>query len=144
MNKCNLKFLGYEVLEMDFKKKELEEGIVEFSVAPQMGFNIEREDNKIDVYLSCTICNDGKQTVCPFDLTVELMGHFEENKDEESKDYDLTPNALAILYPYLRSTLSSLTLLSGVAPFILPTININALLEDQRSKQKTDDTAEQE
>lgn len=144
MAKCNLKFLGYEVLEMDFKKKAIEEGILEFNVAPKIGCNVERQDNKIDVYLSCVIRNDGKRTVCPFDATVRLAGHYEENRDEECKDYDLTPNAIAILYPYLRSTLSSLTMLGGVMPYLLPAININALLEDQRSDQESDDTAEQE
>ena len=42
---------------------------------------------------------------------------------------NLDSNAIAILYPYIRSIVSVYTSSINVPPLILPVINVNALIE---------------
>ena len=61
-----------------------------------------------------------------FDLNIEAMFNFETDEEitEEFKNSHFPKiNAPAIAYPYLRAYVSNLTLQSGVAPVMLPTIN---------------------
>lgn len=68
----------------------------------------------------------------PFFVDVELVGDFKYNNDEDElnrgfNEFLLTSGA-AILYPYLRSTVSSLTNLSEFPAYTLPTINIGKVI----------------
>lgn len=68
-----------------------------------------------------------------FQVNVEIEGFFEyvesENEGIDFKQY-LTNNAIAILFPFLRSTISELTAKSNEYPFLnLPTINVAKMLE---------------
>lgn len=49
-------------------------------------------------------------------------------RDENLKQFLFT-NAPAILFPYVRSYITSLTALSGTTPIILPTMNLSSLKE---------------
>ena len=50
-------------------------------------------------------------------------------------------NAISIMFPYLRSYITTLTSVPGMQPIVLPPINIAAMLEDE---QMTDDIEETE
>jgi len=61
-----------------------------------------------------------------FNLDIEAVFNFitdEEITEEFKQSHFPKINAPAIGYPYLRAFVSNLTLQSGVAPAILPTIN---------------------
>ena len=60
------------------------------------------------------------------DINVKANGIFEYDKDidEKTKESFFTLNAPAILFPYVRAYVSSLTALSGMPPITLPTINL--------------------
>lgn len=55
-----------------------------------------------------------------------MVGFFEE----ESEGIDLSANAVAILFPYVRSLISDLTSKGSDDPIILPPINVNSMLEN--------------
>lgn len=44
------------------------------------------------------------------------------------------PNSIAIVYPYIRAFVSTLTLQANVQPIILPTMNLFGLQEELRKK----------
>ena len=44
----------------------------------------------------------------------------------------LERNAIAILFPYNRSYISTITTQPGMAPILLPAMNIVAMLNDQK------------
>ena len=44
----------------------------------------------------------------------------------------LERNAIAILFPYIRSYISTITTQLGMAPILLPAMNIVAMLNDQK------------
>jgi len=64
---------------------------------------------------------------------ISLTGFFsiesDEKLSEELKDELITKNTVAILMPYLRSEVSLLTAQPGMECVVLPTFNINKMLE---------------
>lgn len=69
----------------------------------------------------------------PFQVDVEIEGLFEfievESEGLKFEEY-LTNNAVAILFPYMRSTISELTAKSNEFPTLnLPIINVAKMLE---------------
>jgi len=76
----------------------------------------------------------------PFYLKINMSGWFllTEDPQDEQKRQTLHANTVAILFPYLRSavtTLTSVANMNGLPPVILPPVNTYALLE-QQSKEK--------
>lgn len=67
-------------------------------------------------------------------IEIDSVGFFNfENLDRDSLSNFLFVNAPAILFPYLRAYISSLTTLSGIRPIVLPTLNLTSLREDLES-----------
>jgi preprotein translocase subunit SecB len=64
-------------------------------------------------------------------IEVSSEGTFSYNdlSDEKLNSF-LYLNAPAILFPYLRAYITSLTALSGVSPIVLPTLNLSGLKND--------------
>ncbi len=63
----------------------------------------------------------------PFRISAEIGGKF-STENGKSWNHHWDANAIAILYPYVRSIISSMTIQAGVDPVILPTINVAAML----------------
>lgn len=63
-----------------------------------------------------------------FELIAECSSVFEFDKalTEEELERYAAVNAPAILFPYVRAYVSTLTSLSGITPIVLPTINLAA------------------
>ena len=64
-------------------------------------------------------------------IEIEATGifKFDNFQEEELKPY-LYQNAPAILFPYIRAYISSLTTLSGIQPIVLPTFNLSDLKDE--------------
>lgn len=58
-----------------------------------------------------------------------------ETSIEEIPEY-FFPNCLAIVFPYVRAFVSTITLQANVHPVILPTINLMGLTEELKAKTK--------
>lgn len=70
---------------------------------------------------------------CPFRAEVVLRGFFEINANECKKEYLQNLyiiNSSAILFPYLRSSLTDMTSKSDHEPITLPIFNFHTILED--------------
>lgn len=70
---------------------------------------------------------EGEFDTAQYKLSVELAGRFVCNEPWQKK---WEANVLAILFPYLRSIVSTLTSLSGREPIVLPTVNVASLFEE--------------
>lgn len=78
-----------------------------------------------------------------FHIKVEAIGDFiadGEIDDEFMKGPFVNVNAPAIIYPYVRSFISNLTLNGGYNPLILPTVNFVALAEQKKQQENEDKT----
>lgn len=85
-----------------------------------------------DIYKITLILNGNKPDEYSFEIS--LTGFFSiedsENISQKLKDDLVSKNAIAILMPYLRSEVSLLTAQPEMDCVVLPTLNINKMLEE--------------
>ena len=126
-----LKFKSYSVNEITFIANDeflaSEEGL-------QIQFSINKEtttkENNMVVKLITNIFENSKENKYPFEMKIVITGYFTiENNNEE---INFEPNAIAILYPYIRSIVSTYTANTNVNALILPIINVNKLIENTK------------
>lgn len=128
-----LRFNKYIVNEINFKNNSSfinknEKISISFNIAK----DIKKNDNNMEVKLTTQIFKDAEKNNYPFEMDVILTGYFTIENNE--KDIDFEPNAIAILYPYIRSIVSTYTASANVNSLILPVINVNKLIENTKNK----------
>ena len=129
-NTSVLQFSNYSVEELFYKCTPVEDGQHEFQL--NTSFNQELLDlgnNNYDVKLSVEIHPTEEQPT-PFELRVSIVGHFTyvDEQDENSNNFKeqiLRKNTGAILFPFLRQLVASLTNNANIATLILPIMNFN-------------------
>ena len=94
----------------------------EIQMTVQTAINKE-DEGKYRVSLHVAVVSEGEYTA-----DVWVSGFCEISEDCEIKEDLLKTNAVAILFPYVRSELTLLTAQPETTPIVLPTLNINALL----------------
>lgn len=118
-------FDGYKVLSSKFRIDE--------NANPkglEFGFNVSgkifNKEGKFKLYLDVKIENS------KVDIEVETIGDYTfiteekiENKDQISELFYI--NSSALIFPYIRAYITTLTALSDNATIILPTLNLTAL-----------------
>ncbi len=129
-----LRFLNYVVNSVEFHTNEdFEESSVsvDFNVKRQIEF-VDDENNTIYVTLNVDIFDGAKEKNYPFSMKISVTGIFEvDDIDSDLKSNLAQVNAVAILFPYLRSLVSTYTANANVTPLILPAINVMKLIEFQ-------------
>jgi len=138
-SECVLQFMNYSVDKIIFQKnntydKEEAELNVKFE------HNIREDDeNKGNYYINLTMNLFNEEETdykdCPFKLEISMTGLFKlqdsESVANEVKGKLLNENTLAILFPYMRSLITSVTANANISPLILPPINIIAMLKSE-------------
>lgn len=119
---AKFRFLNFSISESHFKIEPSE--VTDFSLdinVDQTTYENE-EEGKMKLELTVMVSDEKKMV----DINVKANGIFEYDKDidEKTKESFFTLNAPAILFPYVRAYVSSLTALSGMPPITLPTINL--------------------
>ena len=128
--KSKLIFKKYIVDEIVFKyNKEFKNKPVEIIFDIDKKINYEN-DKKMNVSLKVKIFEENEKY--PFYMMVSITGFFEIENNDEGINFE--PNAIAILYPFIRSIVSTYTASANVMPLILPVINVNKYLEDKQIK----------
>lgn len=133
-----LEFKRYHVTEQSYKRNEhFEKSDNGIDINPKFAFNIKNNarDNSFIVNLGITIGSSSDNSV-PFEVIVRVSGKFvyriEDDTENVGADTLIRKNAVAILYPYVRSLVSSLTNSSNEYPAVtLPTIDVAQVLEEQ-------------
>ncbi|MEA3495293.1 MAG: protein-export chaperone SecB [Bacteroidota bacterium] len=88
---------------------------------------LDKTNNKFNLILGVKI-NDTSNNL---NIDVEFIGYFKyTNLDDSNIKNFLYQNAPAILFPYIRAYISTLTTLSGINPIVLPTLNLVHLKDD--------------
>ena len=123
-----LRFNGYYVKKILFNtdSSALNDKL-QIPLAPSFSRSVIKID---DEHYDLELCIQLKQDDLPFDAEIIVVGSFELSgiKDAESM---MKANATAILYPYVRSTLSMVTSLAGISPVVIPTINLVRMFEKE-------------
>ena len=66
----------------------------------------------------------------PFSMEIDIEGLFHlENWGHPDLMTLIKSNAVAILFPYLRTIVSTITATANISPYMLPVMNIAAMFE---------------
>jgi preprotein translocase subunit SecB len=90
----------------------------------------EIKENELIIKLYTKVFGNSEIKNYPFEIEVAITGYFDISENEGNIDFE--PNAIAILYPYIRAIISTYTSSANVMPVILPAINVNAVLKNQK------------
>lgn len=88
------------------------------------------DQEQYEVFLSTTV-SDVNETIY-----VNVKGRSIFSTKHENKDL-LEKNTIAIMFPYIRSYISSITTQPGMTPIVLPAMNIVAMINDQKTEEKS-------
>lgn len=134
-----LKFNGFWVDELVFRKNHAFEPSGRLLVENNFSVSYQMDDYGKDSLVSivCSLFSEAFESEkAPFYMKLKITGQFsfvEEINDAAATnvkpDDILAANTVAILFPYVRSTITTVTAAMGVPPIILPPINTLKLLE---------------
>ncbi|ARJ50638.1 protein-export chaperone SecB [Staphylococcus lutrae] len=106
-----------------------------FEVESDFSAKVAFGEEQAYIIMNCQIGNDDSQ--CPFIINIELTGIFdiefekEDERDMEQLKQLLSQNAVAILYPYIRSLVSDITSKANAFDtFIMPVANIAKAMKE--------------
>lgn len=107
----------------NFNRLGIQQGEAELNVKFLAKDLYNQEKEELTINLVANLECDGI-----FDLNVEVVGVFGVSEEEVEQ---LKPNAVAIIFPFLRSQISLLTTQPNMIPVVLPAMNINKLLKTE-------------
>jgi preprotein translocase subunit SecB len=126
--KSDLKFVNFVVPKFLFEKVEIDKSADLFSINPQAV--IIRSAKQIHINFDVDILDAENN----FNLKMMCIGVFDyETEDEELILNFMSLNGPAIVFPYIRSFVSSYTALSGFDTITLPTLNFLSHREKLRN-----------
>lgn len=94
-------------------------------------YDINDVEGTMLVTLKSYVFKDEDKTKYPFSMEIEVIGEFSISNVLDGQIESFKPNAVAILFPYVRALISSFTANANVPPLILPPVNINQLLKNK-------------
>ena len=128
-----IKFINYVVDHIEYRSNldfDESEVSIDFDIRPE--FMQGENDQDLIVVLDVDIFKDAEKNNYPFEMSLRLVGYFKVTDSYEKDKFKA--NALAIMYPYVRSIVTSYTANANVNPLILPLININAFIESRKNQ----------
>ena len=125
VEKSAFQFKEFQIVETHMVKKEGQEvsGNIHLDFNPRG--EILKDQNLYKILLGIII-NDDDASI---KINVEAIGYFEfsDSIDQNTLNNLFFVNAPAILFPYIRAYISTLTNLSGIETVTLPTINLSSI-----------------
>lgn len=120
---AQFRFLGYKILKSIVQIENKENLSLEMNIEFNGKNIVNNNDLKFNLQLDSKITNEDNSIL----IEVSMVGLFEFDRDinEIQKKNFFETNAPAILFPYVRAYIGSLTALSGIRPIVLPTINLS-------------------
>lgn len=131
--KSIMQFIGFETKKVNY---ELSSGVLESNLEFYRTVDPDLNEKKCNIIIGIRLIDSNRDDGKTLNLNVEIMGYFQFENDndfveENIKDL-MIPNGTAILFPYLRTLISTITgfdtLGEGV---IIPTINTLNLFNNQ-------------
>ena len=126
---------GYAILDIAITKTNVSRSVIlqQTETRKEVNFHIIKNFSQNDI-LKCTlhleylsVYADGEEE---FNAVIDVMGNFEKNGDTQLNIQDFANiNAPAILFPYLREHLASLSMKANISPIVLEPVNFLAMAE---------------
>lgn len=121
---AKFRFIRYEIMKSFIEIKDSNNISKELEVEFNRSSGINEEGLKYRLELKTSI-KDKNENI---NIEVNAYGYFEfdDNIQEQERNIFFHTSAPAILFPYIRAYITSLTSLSGIDPIILPTLNLSS------------------
>lgn len=132
---AKISFKGYKCIELVFNASD---EYINGKLPTDVNLNIDKKarknataDNEFELNLILEISSKEDDT----NIRCNFIGYFSSD-DAISKSFlestFVSINAPAILFPFIRAYISTVTINAGLNPIILPTINFAGLLENKK------------
>ncbi|MBU3185682.1 protein-export chaperone SecB [Clostridium estertheticum] len=137
--KSTLKLNEIFVEKVEYKRSENFNQSLDNELKFKFESSIDEKDNNIyKVSIKVNISSGEDDNLVINVRMCALFGFaFNEELGNDIRKSMLEKNTLAIMYPYVRSYITTISSQSGINPIILPTINISAMIDSQK---KSDDS----
>lgn len=129
-----MKLVNYQVLKTSFELNtafvKTHGGII---IHPSFHRNVRKiDESNFSLEIGAKVCKEQQDNSIPFYADVIIQGFFEFKQwDEQNARPILIDNATAILFPYLRNLLATLTLNGNIPPYTLPIMNVSKLFASE-------------
>ena len=120
---AQFRFVNYRINESAIKLDPEVEPSDELEVNFEQTIGVHETENRMRLLLNTSIKD--KNNALSIAVKAEGFFEFDEGLDEDMKDGFFNANAPAILFPYIRAYISTLSTLSGIKPIVLPTLNLS-------------------
>ncbi|UZW13820.1 protein-export chaperone SecB [Clostridium pasteurianum] len=135
--KSSLTFKDYIVEKVEFHNNlnfDNEKIKLDFDIDSDVKFS--DDDNTFLLNLKVELFKNAVDNNYPFDMSLSIIGIFElDVTDKEKINTFAEVNGVAILFPYVRSIISTYTANANVQPLILPPINVIKYIEDRKKRE---------
>ena len=119
-----------KVVVEDISFKRLNTEATKIEKDAEVSFSKQLNQMEKSLYKVTVSVGINSNSVCNMNIT--MSGFFRLEEDSTLGKRLLQTNAVAILFPYVRSQLTLLTSQPGFDPVILPVMNINALFANEK------------
>ena len=114
-----------EIIESTFRKKDVSLEGLELSVQVEHSVKDIEEDG-YEILLNTSVSDENEN------IYVNVKGRAIFRTQQRNMDI-LEKNTIAIMFPYIRSYISIITTQPGMAPIVLPAMNIIAMINAQKN-----------
>lgn len=120
---ARFRFLGYRIIDSQIHIDADKNVSSNCDVSFDQTIGINDTEHRMRLLLVAKIDSENKA----MHIEVKMEGYFEFEQDITDKEREIffRTSAPAILFPYIRAYIGTLSSLSGVAPIILPTLNLS-------------------
>ena len=127
MEDSKFQFSGFNIVRSLIERKKKEASKKISLVFSPKGY-INKNNSNFQLHLGVRIADENKA----FNIEIEAIANyvFENKESLNNLNKIFYLNAPALLFPYIRAYISTLTNLSGFDPINLPTLNMSKLGED--------------
>jgi preprotein translocase subunit SecB len=121
--KSTFQFKSFKVLKSLIEFKDEEHVAQEINIKINPSGIIDRKQNLFKLRLDVIILDENENLM----IEISSISTFSFQKASKNLNSLFFLNSPAIVFPYIRSYISTLTMLSGINPIHLPTLNLTKL-----------------
>ncbi|EOU1151353.1 protein-export chaperone SecB [Clostridium perfringens] len=125
-----IKFYGIFIIEESFSRKPNVPLDAEEDLEMSSELSVQGKDATVMVETIFKLEHNDEEV---FRLQCKHIGKFSVDTDNENMELQtfIENNSVAIMFPYIREHITSVTQKAGIQPIVLPPINIRALLNNK-------------
>ncbi len=137
MEKASFSLKDYRFIKVELDFCDFKSSSLKLKIEPEGVFNPATKQYELS-FIFKAFSDNGDIKVKKQLILVKCLAFFEFKellKLEDIPDY-FYPNSIAILFPYIRAFISTLTLQANIPPIVLPTMNLMSLQEELKANTK--------